>query len=153
MTLGLLPDDGARRAVLDRIIERASADETQLRGVAAQLEIGLVGAGDIEGILVKNDGRGFEGLDVELIDATGNVVASTRSDFDGFILFERVAYGRYGFRLSAESAIAAGVERSIDKTVEISPEKSVVRLGPIRIQKASQIATAFSAGGAIGVPR
>lgn len=36
--LGLLPDDGARRAVLDRIIERASADETQLRGVAAQLD-------------------------------------------------------------------------------------------------------------------
>ena len=122
-------------------------------GVAAQLEIGLVGAGDIEGILVKNDGRGFEGLDVELLDATGNVVTSTRSDFDGFFLFERVAYGRYSFRLSAGSAKAAGVERLIDKTVVISPEKTVVRLGPIRIQKASQIATVVPAGGAIGVQR
>ena len=122
-------------------------------GVAAQLEIGLVGAGDIEGILVKNDGRGFEGLDVELLDTAGKVVASTRSDFDGFILFERVAYGRYTFRISAESAKAAGVERLIDKTADISPEKTVVRLGPIRIRKASQIASASSAGGVGGAQR
>jgi hypothetical protein len=121
-------------------------------GVAAKLEIGLVGAGDIEGVLVKNDGQGFEGLDVELIDAAGKVVASTRSDFDGFILFERVAYGRYTLRLSADSAKAANVERAIDKSVEISPEKTVIRLGPIRIQKASQIAavvTGGSPGGAL----
>ena len=56
-------------------------------------------------------------------------------------------------RLSADSAKAAGVERSIDKMIEISPEKTVVRLGPIRIQRASQIATALSAGGPGGVPR
>jgi hypothetical protein len=45
-------------------------------GVAAQLEFGLVGAGDIEGVLVKDDGSGFEGLDVEVIDATGKVVGT-----------------------------------------------------------------------------
>ena len=122
-------------------------------GVAAKLEIGLVGAGDIEGILVQDDGRGFEGLDVELIDGAGKVVASTRSDFDGFILFERVAYGRYTMRLSKDSANAAGVDRTIDKSVEISPERTVVRLGPIRIQKASQIASMIPAGGATGTPR
>ena len=44
-------------------------------GVAAEIEIGLVGAGDIEGVLVKDDGSGFEGLDVELVDASGKVVA------------------------------------------------------------------------------
>ncbi|HEY5459085.1 MAG TPA: hypothetical protein VIJ81_06390, partial [Sphingomicrobium sp.] len=38
-------------------------------GVAAKIEIGLVGSGDIEGMLVQSDGRGFEGLDIELIDA------------------------------------------------------------------------------------
>ena len=122
-------------------------------GVAALLEIGLVGAGDIEGILVKNDGRGFEGLDVELIDAAGKVVASTRSDFDGFILFERVAYGRYTMRLSADSAKAANVEPVIDKSVEISPEKTVIRLGPIRILKASQIAEVVTCGSPGGAQR
>ncbi len=68
-------------------------------GVAAHLEIGLVGAGDIEGVLVQDDGRGFEGLDIELVDASGKPAATTRSDYDGFILFERVAYGHYTFRL------------------------------------------------------
>jgi hypothetical protein len=114
-------------------------------GVAAKIEIGLVGAGDIEGVLVKDDGSGFEGLDIELVDATGKVVATTRSDYDGFFLFERAAYGRYSFRLKAESAEAAGVERAIAKTADISSEKTVVRLGTIRVRKAAQFAMVGSA--------
>lgn len=116
-------------------------------GVAAKLEIGLVGAGDIEGMLVRNDGRGFEGLDVELLDASGKVVASGRSDYDGFFLFERVAYGRYSLRLSAESAKVAGVERAIGKSIEIGPERTVIRLGAIRLVKADQIALAEPGSG------
>ena len=119
-------------------------------GVAAEIEIGLVGAGDIEGVLVKDDGSGFEGLDVEMLDATGKVVATTRSDYDGFFLFERAAYGRYSFRLKADSAAAAGVERSIAKTAEISAEKTVVRLGPIRLFKTAQIALAEPIGTGTG---
>ncbi|MGE5942855.1 MAG: hypothetical protein ACM31G_00815, partial [Flavobacteriales bacterium] len=37
-------------------------------GIAAQVAIGLVGAGDIEGAIVRDGGDGFEGLDVELLD-------------------------------------------------------------------------------------
>ena len=121
-------------------------------GVAAQLEIGLVGAGDIEGLLVQSDGRGFEGLDIELVDAAGRVVAAGRSDYDGFFLFERIAYGRYGLRLTAESAKAAGVEARIDRAIEISDQKSVVRLGTIRILKAPHLALA-GGGGAAQSPR
>ena len=109
-------------------------------GVTARLEIGLVGAGAIEGALVRDDGRGFEGLDVELIDATGKVVATGRSDYDGFFLFEQIAYGRYSLRLSHESATAAGVEPALDKSVEIGPDRSVARLGTLRIAKAARIA-------------
>jgi len=121
-------------------------------GVTTQLEIGLVGAGDIEGVLVKDDGQGFEGLDVELLDATGKVVSTTRSDFDGFILFERVAYGRYTLRLTADSAEAAGVDRVLAKTAEISTDKTVVRLGAIRIRKLSHMALAEPAGVSTGSP-
>jgi hypothetical protein len=122
-------------------------------GVSASLEIGLVGAGDIEGILVKDDGRGFEGLDVELVDASGKVAGTVRSDFDGFILFERVAYGNYTIRLAVDSAASAGVDRAIGGSIEISPEKTIVRLGAIRIRKSAQIAEAVSAGGPDGAPR
>jgi hypothetical protein len=122
-------------------------------GVAAQLEIGLVGAGDIEGVLVKDDGSGFEGLDVEVIDATGKVVGTVRSDFDGFFLFERVAYGRYSFRLAEDSAEAVGVERVIDATAEISPERTVIRLGAIRVRKLTQLASSGGGASTLGSPR
>jgi len=121
-------------------------------GVAAHLEIGLVGAGDIEGVLIQDDGRGFEGLDIELVDASGKPAATTRSDYDGFILFERVAYGHYTFRLTADSAQAAGVDRTIEGSAEISPDRTVVRMGAIRIKKRAQLASA-GGGFAIGSPR
>ena len=42
-------------------------------GVPAEVEIGLVGGGDVEGALVKSGGAGFEGVDLELVDAGGKV--------------------------------------------------------------------------------
>ena len=116
-------------------------------GVAAKLEIGLVGGGDIEAMLVRDDGRGFEGLDVELFDASGKPVATARSDYDGFILFERVAYGSYTLRLTADSARIARVERAIGKSIQIGPDHSVVRLGAIRLVKAASLALVEPVGG------
>jgi hypothetical protein len=135
-----LPDPSlAPRKALQVVVPRP--------GVAATIEIGLVGSGDIEGALVKSDGSGFEGLDVELLDVAGKVVATARSDYDGFFLLERVAYGRYTLRLSAESAKAAHVEAAISRTVDISSEKTVVRLGAIHVAKSQHIALAEPAGG------
>ena len=109
-------------------------------GVAAEVDIALVGAGDIEGAIVRDGGDGFEGLDVELLDASGRVVATTRSDFDGFILFERVAYGRYTIRLSAESARIAKVQQALNVAAEVSGDAPVARMGPIRVVPLQQIA-------------
>jgi hypothetical protein len=90
-------------------------------GVTTQLEIGLVGAGDIEGVLVKDDGQRFEGLDVELVDATGKVVITARSDFDGFILFERpTAVTRSAWQPTRPMPRAWSGRR---QSAEISPEK------------------------------
>jgi hypothetical protein len=111
-------------------------------GVAAKVEIGLVGGGDIEGMLVRDDGRGFEGLDVELLDSGGTAVATARSDYDGFFLFERVAYGSYSIRLTAESAKVAGVEADLRKIIRIGSDRTVVRLGAIRLGKKPAIALA-----------
>jgi hypothetical protein len=101
-------------------------------GVSAEVEIGLVGGGDVEGAVVKSGGLGFEGLDLELIDADGQVVATTRTDFDGFFLFERVRYGRYAVRVAEASATIARVQRDLEKPVEVLPGKSLVRLGVIQ---------------------
>jgi hypothetical protein len=111
-------------------------------GVTARLDIPLVGAGDIEGALVKEDGSGFEGLDLELLDANGRTVATARSDYDGFFLFERVAYGSYRFRLTAPSANAVGKSAMIEAVATVSPEKPVARIGAIRLLAATRIAIA-----------
>ena len=114
-------------------------------GVAGEVEIGLVGGGDVEGAIVKSGGVGFEGLDLELLDATGKVIRTARSDFDGFFLFERVPYGHYSMRIAAASATIAKISPTIDARIEITPDKAVVRLGAIHVTSTPVVASAHSA--------
>ena len=88
---------------------KRSRSSCRVRALPAEVEIGLVGGGDIEGAVVKSGGLGFEGLDLELVDAAGKVVGTARTDFDGFFLFERVAYGKYSVRVAKDSAAAAKI--------------------------------------------
>jgi len=111
-------------------------------GVPAEVQIGLVGGGDVEGAVVKGGGLGFEGLDLELVDASSKVVATARSDFDGFFLFERVAYGSYTVRVAQPSATAAKVIADLGVRLEISADKSIVRLGAIQMRPLPVLATA-----------
>jgi hypothetical protein len=111
-------------------------------GVPAEVQIGLVGGGDIEGAIVKSGGLGFEGLDLELVDANGKVAATARTDFDGFFLFERVPYGSYQVRISKESAVAGKVAGELGVTVTVNAQKSVVRLGAIHVAPLPAIASA-----------
>ena len=128
-----LPDPMlAPKKALQLVVPRA--------GIAAEVDIALVGAGDIEGAIVRDGGDGFEGLDVELLDAAGKVAATTRTDFDGFFLFERVAYGRYTVRLSAETARIAKVQQVLGAEAEVSSEHPLARMGAIRVVPAPQIA-------------
>jgi hypothetical protein len=114
-------------------------------GVSAEVEIGLVGGGDVEGALVKSGGIGFEGVDVELVDAAGKVVGTTRTDFDGFFLFERVAYGSYTIRVAQDSAAAAKIATDLGIHFTVSADKSVIRLGSIQTVPQSRIAQASPA--------
>ncbi|MCY7339609.1 MAG: hypothetical protein LH465_06615 [Sphingomonas bacterium] len=114
-------------------------------GVTTMIDIPLVGAGDIEGALVKDDGSGFEGLDLVLLDSQGRVIATARTDYDGFFLFERVPYGDYRFRLTESSAGAARMAAVIDAHAVVSPDKPVARIGAIRLIAASHMATIASA--------
>jgi hypothetical protein len=114
-------------------------------GVPAEVQIGLVGGGDIEGAIIKNGGLGFEGLDLELVDAAGKVVGTARTDFDGFFLFERVAYGTYTVRISKDSAQAAKVLTDLGLRVEVTADKTVVRVGGIQAKPTPVLASAAPA--------
>ena len=110
-------------------------------GVPAEVEIGLVGAGDVEGAIVKSGGVGFEGLDLELVDSSGAVIATARTDYDGYFLFERVPYGNYGVRIAKASAEAAQVPRELDARATVTDEQAVVRLGTIHLDTPPRIAS------------
>ena len=109
-------------------------------GVSADVQIGLVGGGDIEGALMKSGELGFEGVDLELVDGSGKVVGTARTDFDGFFLFERVAYGSYHVRVSASSAAAAKIVPELGLAVKVTPERSIVRIGSIHPRPVANIA-------------
>lgn len=82
-------------------------------GVALAVELPLTSAGDVDGTLSRAGGGTVQGVDLELVDVEGRTVATTRSDFDGFFLFEGVPYGRYTVRISRLSAEAARLSPSL----------------------------------------
>jgi hypothetical protein len=114
-------------------------------GVPAEVKIALVGGGDVEGALMKSGELGFEGVDLELVDSAGRVAATTRTDFDGFFMFDRVAYGRYTLRVNTTSATAAKIAADLGLVVQVTPEKPVVRIGSIQPRPPVHIAAADSA--------
>jgi hypothetical protein len=99
-------------------------------GVITNVLIPLVSAGEVEGVLVRAGGTGIEGIDIELVDARGNVRAVTRTDFDGFFLFESIVYGQYTVRISALSAQAANLSSDLGAIV-LDRERPRVRMGVI----------------------
>lgn len=109
-------------------------------GIAADVMIGLVTGGSVEGTLIKSGEVGFEGVDLELVDGAGKVAATTRTDFDGFFLFERVPYGQYSLRVSAASATAAKIRPDLGMVAKVSAERTVIRLGSVQTRPVINIA-------------
>ena len=96
-------------------------------------------------MLVKDGGGGFEGVDLELIDADGKVAATTRSDYDGYFLFDSAAYGHYTLRIAASSAAAIHSAIALDAIINVTGDKPSIRLGALKPVILGQIA-AISAG-------
>jgi hypothetical protein len=78
-------------------------------GIVSHVDLPLVSAGEVDGTLVRAGGGKLEGVDLELVDATGVVIGRTRTEYDGYFLFESVPYGRYSVRVATMSADAARV--------------------------------------------
>lgn len=110
-------------------------------GVPAPVDIGLVSSGDIEGAIVKNGGLGFEGVDLELLDSSGAVAGTARTDYDGYFLFEGVPYGTYRVRIAKNSAEAIGVGQELKLQATVDDQHPVARLGTTQLQPQPKIAS------------
>lgn len=100
-------------------------------GVATVINLPLVSAGDVDGTLVHDGGGTLQGVDLELVDIEGRVVARTRSDFDGFFLFEGVPYGHYSIRIARLSADAVGVLTALSASTIVDGAHPSAHLGSV----------------------
>ncbi|MDR6833292.1 MULTISPECIES: carboxypeptidase-like regulatory domain-containing protein [unclassified Sphingopyxis] len=121
-------------------------------GVATRVSLPMAAAGEIEGVVRRDGGNPIEGLSLELVDAEGRVRATTLTEFDGYFLFESVAYGRYTVRLGQASAAALRLDSNFAMAAMPGKATPRVRLGalavkPLRRDVAAQEDTAVMGEG------
>ena len=108
-------------------------------GVPTRVLLPLVATGEVDGTLVHSGGNGIEGVDLELVDASGAVRGRTRTEFDGFFLFESVPYGQYTLKISALSAQAIGADAQLLR-VAVDRQNQRARLGMLSVNARANLA-------------
>ncbi len=109
-------------------------------GVPITIELPLVAAGEISGTLQREGGKKLSGVEIQLLDKSGRVVKSTRSEYDGYFLFEFVPYGKYSLRVAGTSATIVGVEASLPGIAELARKNPMVDLGIVTAKPALRVA-------------
>jgi hypothetical protein len=110
-------------------------------GIPIIVELPLVSAGEISGYLIMEGGKTLGGVDIELLDKAGRVIKLTRSEYDGFFLFESVPYGQYRLRVSALAAGVVGVQPEIAILAKLDKANPTVDLGQIVLSPSMRIAS------------
>lgn len=124
---GSLPDPYVQPALPGVVV-------TPRPGVAVRVALPLVAAGEIEGVAMRDGGNPIEGLALELVDVEGRVRATTLTEFDGYFLFESVAYGRYTVRLAKASAAALRLDPGFALVAAPGKAEPRVRLGTLALK-------------------
>ncbi len=101
-------------------------------GIVARIDLPLVSAGEIDGTLNYAGGGMIEGVDLELLDEEQHVVGRTRTEYDGFFLFEGVPYGRYSIRISKLAADAARLSVGLSAVALVGGHTPSAHLGVVR---------------------
>ncbi|WP_100641934.1 hypothetical protein [Alteromonas facilis] len=99
------------------------------QGSIQQFDIAVIRGGEVEGTLYARTESGQEDIlpyvRMELVDASGNTVASTRSEFDGYYLFDKVYPGDYQIHVDTSSGRQKGLTPDRYKQVNISARGDV----------------------------
>ena len=100
-------------------------------GIPTVIELPLVSAGEISGSLQREGGKSLNGVDIELLDKNGRAVKVTRTEYDGFFLFEFVPYGNYRIRIAALSANIIGLTAELPGAIALGKTNGTVDMGII----------------------
>lgn len=109
-------------------------------GVPVTIELPLVAAGEISGTLQREGGKNLGGVEIQLLDKSGRVVKSTRSEYDGYFLFEFVPYGKYSLRVAGTSATIVGIDTNLPGIAELARKNPMVDLGIVVAKPALRVA-------------
>ncbi|NIJ38827.1 hypothetical protein FHR22_003551 [Sphingopyxis panaciterrae] len=132
---GSLPDPYVQPALPGVVV-------TPRPGVATRVQLPMTAAGEIEGVMMRDGGTAIEGLGLELVDAEGRVRATTLTEFDGYFLFESVAYGRYTVRFAKASAAVLRLDPTFTLTAVPGKASPRVRLGTLALKPLRRAAAA-----------
>lgn len=94
----------------------------------------IVAMSEVEGeVLFESEGgaRAVANVQLQLVDAAGAVVSSTRTEYDGFFLFEKVPAGQYTVRLDPVQADQLRIEAKEQPVIEAEADGGLV--GSIRL--------------------
>ena len=108
-------------------------------GIAGKVEIAVVPTGEIEGVLHGLEGTPVAGVELELIDLSGQVMGTTWTEYDGYFLFQDIPFGRYGLRVATTSAQALGGRPDLPGQGVLSADQPVASLGTLRMQPAIRL--------------
>lgn len=110
-------------------------------GPVPQFDFTFLQTGEVDGTVFvqRTNGkiRGAADVLLELIDGNGNVALSTKSEFDGFFLFEKVPLGAYTLQISAEQIDRLGFLEPPTKSVLLNIDKSLAAGNEFFLTKAS----------------
>lgn len=80
-------------------------------GKIAAVDFPVFEASQVDGTVQVPEGMNPQGLVVELVDAEGQAIRSTRAVFDGYYLIEGIMPGTYKLRISDESLTGSGMRQ------------------------------------------
>lgn len=92
------------------------------------------------GSLQREGGKPLSGVDIELLDKNGRAVKSTRTEYDGFFLFEFVPYGSYRIRVAPLSANIIGVAPDLPGIAALGRANGTADMGIIVARAIPRIA-------------
>jgi hypothetical protein len=113
-------------------------------GAVGKLDIPMVLAGGVEGeisLTQNTETTPIPGLTVEMLSASGDVLATTHTEFDGFFFFERVPVGDYRVRVSPAQVKALGITGNRPIDVTVNREKPYPSALKLQLFKGSAIAS------------
>ncbi len=104
-------------------------------GILQEIELAVAASGEVDATLTRQGGGRLEGVDVELIDDAGHAAAHSRSEYDGYLLFEMVPYGHYRLRLAKLSAQALHLSPELGGVATVDDKHPSAHLGSIMVGK------------------